>query len=445
MSKLKKWIIILSIILIFTITILVYIIYKNRGEVIHGIDEAGSDIVYNLNEKIHAVTTKNDFYTVKNCVEKFYTYYSLIYDNEIMTEELNENTNNQENDAESIYNMLDKDYINFKQITEDNILTKLPEIKTNVVININEMYVSEKTNNISIYLVKGVLREKKTGELSDFQIMLKLDLSQRTFTIILQDYIDEKYKGLKVGDELNINIPTQIEKNDYNRYDYIIISEEEHVTNIFNKYKEEILYNVELAYNHLDVEYRTKRFKNIEDFKTYVKNNIKQNVIAKVNKYQKTTTDDYTQYICIDQNGNYYIFRETSVMNYTLILDTYTIDLPEFTEKYNNASEEEKVLLNIQKIFKAINAGDYQYVYNKLDDTFKANYFKTEAELEKYIKEKWYTNNTVSYGNYQKNGEVYVYDIKISNGDVTATETISKRIVMQLKEGTDFVMSFNVE
>lgn len=51
-------------------------------------------------------------------------------------------------------------------------------------------------------------------------------------------------------------------------------------------------------------------------------------------------------------------------MNFTVILDTYTIDLPEFTEKYTKASDEEKVLLNIQKGFTAINDKDYRYVYN---------------------------------------------------------------------------------
>ena len=129
-------------------------------------------------------------------------------------------------------------------------------------------------------------------------------------------------------------------------------------------------------------------------------------------------------------------------MNFAVILDTYTIDLPEFTEKYTKASDEEKVLLNIQKCFTAINDKDYRYVYNKLDNTFKANNFKTLADFEKYINANFFEKNKISASNARKQSEVYLYDIKISNID--GTSSITKTFVMQLKENTDFVMSFGV-
>ena len=68
---------------------------------------------------------------------------------------------------------------------------------------------------------------------------------------------------------------------------------------------------------------------------------------------------------------------EEEVGKYSVVLDTYTIDLPEFIEKYNSANEKTKVGLNIQKVFDAINNEDYEYVYNKLDNTFKQTNFKT--------------------------------------------------------------------
>mgnify|MGYP000081844256 CR=1 FL=1 len=48
----------------------------------------------------------------------------------------------------------------------------------------------------------------------------------------------------------------------------------------------------------------------------------------------------------------------------------------EFIEKYNSANEKTKVGLNIQKVFDAINNEDYEYVYNKLDNTFKQTNLK---------------------------------------------------------------------
>ena len=54
---------------------------------------------------------------------------------------------------------------------------------------------------------------------------------------------------------------------------------------------------------------------------------------------------------------------ESNITNYEVVLDTYTIDLPEFLEKYNKNSDEIKCGMNIQKLFDAINDEDYSYVY----------------------------------------------------------------------------------
>ena len=59
-------------------------------------------------------------------------------------------------------------------------------------------------------------------------------------------------------------------------------------------------------------------------------------------QYQKSVYNDYTQYVVLDENGRYYIFKESSVMNYSVLLDMYTVELQEFTDKYNSAKGEEK-------------------------------------------------------------------------------------------------------
>ena len=161
-------------------------------------------------------------------------------------------------------------------------------------------------------------------------------------------------------------------------------------------------------------------------------------------QYQVNSYDDYTQYVCIDQNGKYYIFNETAIMNFELILDTYTVDIPQFTEQYNNSTDSEKVLLNIQKVFSAINDGDYNYVYNKLDSTFRQNNFPTLESFENYIIENFYENNSIGYSNYQTSGDLHIYVISITNADDGTSITLEKNFIMQLFDGTDFVMSFNV-
>lgn len=132
------------------------------------------------------------------------------------------------------------------------------------------------------------------------------------------------------------------------------------------------------------------------------------------------------------------------MLDYTILLDTYTIDLPEFTEKYRNSTDEQKVLLNIQKFFEAINHQDYSYAYSKLDETFKNNNFKTIAEFETYMKKNFFSKSKLAAGKVEKQGNTYLYDINMSDATGKDANTKKKSFVMQLKEGTDFVMSFQI-
>ena len=331
----------------------------------------------------------------------------------------------------------------FKNITKDNILKQLPKIN-NSVIDIENMYVSEQQNDMYIYIVDGALREKATSQITNFRIMINIDSSNRTFSVLLDDYIKSKYPKLNLNDKLTVNVSSIPIKGTDNLYEFNNISESTYVSDLFSKYKEEILFNTNFAYDNLDEEYRNKRFGSLEEFNKYVKSNVKNNVTMKVSKYNKTVNDGITQYVCLDQNGKEYIFKETAVMDYKMILDTYTIDLPEFVEKYNNAQNNQKVLMNIQKVLEAINAGDYKYVYSKLDDTFKQNNYAQLSNFEQYVKNNLYVNNIVGYKDYQKNGEVYVYNIQLTDATGVNSKIIKMKVVMALQQGTDFVLSFSI-
>ena len=204
----------------------------------------------------------------------------------------------------------------------------------------------------------------------------------------------------------------------------------------------------------MDNEYREKRFESIETFKDYINNNKEKLEKAILSNYQVKNRDGYTEYMCVDEDGKYYIFNATAAMQYTLILDTYTVDLPEFTEKYNKASEQEKVALNINKVITALNAKDYKYIYSKLADSFKNNYFENEEALKEYLVNNLFENNDVEFEKFAKEGTLYTYRIKVTK--IISEEEEERyygknapmkyiNVVMQLNEGTDFVMSFSIE
>lgn len=448
MTKLKKIILFIIILIIIIISIILCIIHFNKGEVLYNIDEEGtSDEEANyIDTKIQLVDSRNEYYAVKQCVEKFYMYYGYIYDEDTVNESVSDvdgyddgdsNTYSKEECVNNVYEMLDKDYIDYKNITLENLTQKIENIKTSDV-DINEMYVSQKNVNVSIYIVKGRLKENTTDEMSDFKLMLKLDAVNKTFTVFLGDYIDEKFSDIKIGDEININVDDSIEKNEINIYDYKNITDENYVRGLLLKYQNEVLFDQETAYNNLDEEYREKRFGSLDNFKEYAKNNIIRNVKLKLAKYQINNYDDYTEYVCLDNDGNYYIFNEKSIMNYGLLLDTYTVNVPQFIKKYENGDNQLKVGMNIDKVLSAIKENDYNYIYSKLDDTYKNNNFNTVEEFKAYIQSIFVSDN-VSYSEFKDLGGVYTYKLLIDNNESNIT------VIMKLLDNDDFVMSFEIK
>lgn len=226
-----------------------------------------------------------------------------------------------------------------------------------------------------------------------------------------------------------------------NEIQYISMSIDDLILIYFDDYKTYMLENPEQAYNLLDKEYREKRFGNIDGYKTYIANNKEMISNNSLESYKISVDDEKSQYICLDQYGNYYIFTENAIMDYTVILDTYTIDIPQFTEKYNSATDQQKVALNIDKFIQAINSKDYKYAYNCLADSFKNNYFKTQEDFENYAKENFYSNSTVGYKEFDTQGEYYTYSVILTDKETGAQK--NKTFIMQLGEGTDFVLSFD--
>lgn len=263
-------------------------------------------------------------------------------------------------------------------------------------------------------------------------------------TVFLMFYINTKDKDDSTyGTEFKNYKEEYIEpktKYECNEFSIINITTNELLQMYFNDYKNAVLQEPEKAYNLLEEQYREKKFGSVESYKKYIENNKETITTAILDSYQVKEGEN-NRYICIDQNGNYYIFNETAIMDYTVVLDTYTIDLPEFTEKYNTATEQQKVALNIDRFMQAINDSDYKYAYNCLADSYKNNYFKTQAEFENYVNQNFYENSTVGYKEFSIEGDFYTYSIILTNKKTG--EQMNKTFICSLGENTDFVLSFN--
>lgn len=451
MNNIKKLIIIILILIIVIIGIIciLNISTKEKDDSIIGIDE------FTVNNNLEKVIIKEDYYTVKKIVEKYYNSLCEInktsedilifeYDEEVekhLEEELEEGA---KNNKQKTYNFFDENYIKETGISTENLQNKLGNYK-DLYILIKDMYVRDITMNLKAYFVFGSITEKETLKTEDFQLMVAVDSLHTTFNIYTSDYI-EKYNLYELSKEENFNEKvfniSQIENRKYNKYEYQIVNDETYMQELLKSFTQSIKYNnIEYSYNKLDEEYKTTKFKDFADYEKYIQEN-KNNITSATLKYYKSNIyEEYIQYVLMDQKGRYYIFNQNGIMDYNLILDTYTIDLPEFTEKYNTATTEEKVMLNIQKIVGALNEKDYKYIYNKLAGEFKENQFKTYEEFVKYAEDTFDIGIEATFNQYTESEDYCTYKVTLKGKN----KTVIKTIVMKLEEGTNFVMSFNVK
>ena len=347
----------------------------------------------------------------------------------------------------AITGVLDEAYKSEMQINDNTLIEKQKvfvkkgDYSESIPYNVtfSNILIGELKPNVKLALLKSQING------IDFNILLKIDLNNKTYSIFYDDYI-EKYgydentqkEAMKVSN-------ADIQKNGYNSYIEANITEEYLVTQYFSEYKSNMLYNTEEAYSLLNEEYRNNKFGDYAKFANYI-NTYKQKILtANIEGYEINEFDGVKEYICIDQYDRYYIFSEKSISSFDVVLDTFTINLPDFLEEYNKSNDADKAGMNLQKIVDAINDGDYTYVYNKLDETFKQNNFKTESDFIAYMQNAFYANNNVEFSNYRASGDLHVFDATFSDKNNANNQAKSKTFIIQLKEGTDYRLSFNVQ
>lgn len=437
--KLKKvMIIVLILILIFGITIVTILLRNKENTTTVGQQSDRTQPQTEFDSTVERVSIRNNFFMIKNCVDKFFANYIGIYNLQDKTE----GTIKEEDCIKAVYNMLDESYRKSQNITLDNLKTKLSKINP-LAVSVTDMYVSQKDEGIYAYFVYGNIRDEKTSKISNFSMLVKADMQNRTYKILPQDYVEENYNNIEIGKTVKIDLPDEIKNDEYNIIDFKAVSDARYVNDIMYVYKNDMIFNIEEAYKNLDTEYREAKFGKIELFEKYVSENIEAIKPLRIDKYQKEIYDDYVQYVGIDNNGKYIIIRETAPMKYSIILDTYSIDLPEFKAKYESADNKNRVGLNMEKIKNAINYRDYEYVYGKLNEVLKNNNFSDYYDFVRNFEPKFFEQNKFDYKSIEEGNDIYYITIQVQN-EKNLSETKNIKFVMRLLSGTDFEISYNI-
>lgn len=92
-----------------------------------------------------------------------------------------------------------------------------------------------------------------------------------------------------------------------------------------NDYISTMYFNPNQAYKLLDKDYRTKKFGSLENYKNYILSLPYSNY--EIFKYKIEDIDGYQIFEIYDKNNNFYAFKTKGVMQYTVYLDDYTVEI----------------------------------------------------------------------------------------------------------------------
>mgnify|MGYP004454566119 CR=1 FL=1 len=443
MKKTNKLIILLSIVAIIIIMIImttIFMLNKKENDELKNTDGKGLSEQENLTfeqqkyKKLNDVENANAYYSISTIAIKYFNYIKD-YNTDITYSRLDEAKKISQKQKQEYFNNI-KSLYKMDNISEQELLNKIKLFNNIQYFWVEQMYNYKIDENKEIYPVDGYVLNGE-DDLIRVVLFIQIDMKNNTFNILQEEY-NENINDLVGKIEFN-----QIEKNENNEINFTSITENDWIDKLFNKYKQEMINSPDYFYTKLNSEYAQKRFGNIENFKSFVKENYVSLYSAKIKKYKINKYDSYTQYVVIDQNSDYYIINQEKNFTYNICLDSYTVTTDDSNKKYDEATEKEKIQINLGKFLEAINMKDYQYVYNHLDETFKENHFNSINQFIEYTSKNFYDKNSVELLEYTKQSDVYVYNLRLKNNkDVSQTKQI--KVVLKLLDNREYTMSFQL-
>lgn len=417
MEKKLKILIIFLIIFIILISAIILLFYKNSEEKnnennVNNID--GDSFEVELENSNAMVSSNDEFYNVRNCIQYYLAY--IMDDN-----------------FDAVLKVMDNNYSKQNKLDINKLKEKYKDYdKTDFIVK--AMNKKELTLDFIIYYIDGYLVDTNYSNIENSGFTVLIDNENGLFSVIPENLEKEN------DYEYNTNL---IKDDDYyNEIIYKTFSNVDIIKEYFNLYKKLANSNTNMAYSLLNNEYKEKRFKDsVEKYNKFVNEIDIEN--SYLSKFAYNVYEDYNEYVGIDKNGLYYIFRETAPMKFEILLDTYTIETEKFLKSYKSADSQNKVKMNVDKFVMMLNNRDYEAAYNLLDNTFRSNNFSSEEDFEVYIKDKcpsFYECNYVSFE--EKGSDVFVQSVELKN--VNSENSMRLNVIMKLGENTDFIMSFEI-
>lgn len=398
----KIGIIIVIILIIITVALIMINKYKKKDD---NILDAEDEFEVKVNNEISEVTFDNEILNIKACIQKYINYFY-------------------EEDYNAIYETLETNYKNINNITVNNIEDSVKNIYGQFMLD--KLEKKEIDIDLSVYYAYGNIVYENYIIDKEKKYTIIVDYSKNKFYII-PEILENEY-DYEDNNEDN--------SNDCNEFNYKNYSDEEILKDQFNYYKYLILNKQQKAFEMLDSDYKNKMFdNNIDKFNEYIikrKAQLENVILAQC----RQSNDKY--YITDDYNYNYILKKENNeYYNYTIMLDNYTIMDEQILQRYDSLDNYSKAYACAEIFVNMINTKDYNNAYNKTS-------FESMQEFEDYIRNNFFQNNIIEAQSVEEKDNIYIVETKIYSNTSSQADVMEKNFIVELKEGTDFTISFNI-
>ncbi len=173
MKKIKLVIIVISVLIVIIMAVMLKIMSDVKVQ-----EQIKEEEEVIINKEINILKNRNIFYTISSCIDKYTNFIS-------------------KNDTKALIDILDTKYIKDNNITTNNVINYIDKFKTKQINVVRKIYEQEIDKYNSLYYVyytarndtdsqieDGYFGEIKREEEQDKYIIVKLDFSNETFSIM---------------------------------------------------------------------------------------------------------------------------------------------------------------------------------------------------------------------------------------------------------------------
>ena len=369
-------------------------------------------------KKLVKVTNTKMYFLIKQCIVNYYS--SLI----------------NEQDLGIIDNKAKKDI----DVGENEILSYsyIPKF------NIDKIYMQEIDGKENMYVVY-YRAENVNSNYKELGIRIRMNKENKIFSIFPYEYLKKNsYLDLDENDTVDTKNLETITQGNLNTYsEQSSIDTVKYITELFDRYKFDLVFDNENLYRTISDEYKNLKFATFQDFKNYLTSNKSELSKEQLKEYKKTVYESYTELIGSTNENRNYVFMVKNIMDYSISLDEYSVVTQESQDEYDKLLSQAKAKICIDRVIEAINNKDYDFVYDRLNPILKNNYYKTKQDFIQFSKNNFFDNNLYEIQeDYLKvSQDIYQFDVKIYNADGDIVTNNWFKFAITLKDNAEFTVS----